>query len=348
MTSIPSRSTRLSRLALAVALVLPVAVRAQAGSYHVVKKIATAGEGGWDYLVVEPTTHRLFVSRGTHVQVVDLDHDSLVADIANTPGVHGIAFAPKLGRGFTSNGRDSSVTIFDIKTLAILGNVKVTGRNPDAIHFDEVSNRVFTFNGGSANATAIDAATGKVVGTVTLSGKPETAASDGNGTVYVNIETKNEIVAFDARTLAVKRHLPLTGCDEPTGMAIDRTRGHLYVGCGGSKGMAVVDYRAGKQIAMVPVGEGVDANGFDPATGLSFASAGEGTLAVVHETAAGKFAATMVPTVRGARTMALDERTHRIYLSSAQYGPMPEKTAERPNPRPAMVPGSFAILVLDR
>lgn len=331
---------------LGAALLAPAALSAQATHYHVATRIHTGGEGGWDYLAIEPTSHRLFVSRGTHVQVIDLDRDSLVADIPNTPGVHGIAFAPRLGRGFTSNGRDSSITIFDLATLAPIGVVKVTGRNPDAILYDDGSGRVFTFNGGSGNATAIDAATGAVAGTVTLSGKPETAQSDG-GIVYVNIETKNEIIAFDARTLEVRSHIPLAGCDEPTGMAIDRKRGRLFVGCGGSKTMAIVDYRAGTLLATVAVGAGVDASGFDPATGLSFASAGDGTLAVVREDTPGHFAATMVPTVRGARTMALDERTHRIYLSSAEYGPMPAPTTDRPNPRPPVIPGSFTILVVE-
>jgi hypothetical protein len=344
-------SPRLLRAALVVALAAPSALAAQSASeYHVTKRINTGGEGGWDYLAVEPTGHRLYVSRGTHVQVIDVDRDSLVGDIQDTPGVHGIAFAPALGRGYTSNGRDSSVTIFDLKTLAPIGVVHGTGRNPDAILFDQGSNRVFTFNGGSASATAIDAATGKVVGTVALPGKPETAQSDA-GTVYVNIEDKNELVAFDPKTLTVKSHLALDGCDEPTGMAMDKVKGRLYIGCGGNKTMAVVDYRnneGGKLVTTVPVGEGVDANGFDPATGLSFASGGDGTLAVVREDTPGHFVASMVPTVRGARTMALDERTHRIYLSSAQYGPTPAPTAERPRPRPPMVAGSFTILVLDR
>lgn len=332
--------------ALAVSLVLSSAAHAQSG-YHVTKRINTGGDGGWDYLSVDTSGHRLYVSRGTHVQVIDIDHDSLVGDIANTPGVHGIAFAHALGRGFTSNGRDSSVTIFDLKTLAPISVVHGTGANPDAIHFDEVSNRVFTFNGRSESATAIDAKSGAIVGTVALGGKPETAQSDA-GVVYVNIETKNEIVAFDARTLEVKAHIPLTGCDEPTGLAIDRARGRLYAGCGGNGTMAVVDYRRSALLATVPVGKGVDANAFDPSSGLSFASAGDGTLAIVREDTPNHFVVEMAPTVRGARTMALDPRTHRVFLSSAQYGPMPEATAERPRPRAPIIPGSFTVLVMER
>jgi DNA-binding beta-propeller fold protein YncE len=332
--------------ALAALLSLPASAMAQSG-YHASRRINTGGEGGWDYLAVDTANHRLYVSRGTHVQVIDVDRDSMVFDIQNTPGVHGIAFAPRLGRGFTSNGRDSSVTIFDLHSYAPIQVVHGTGANPDAIHYDDVSNRVFTFNGRSESATAIDAATGAIVGTVPLGGKPETAQSE-NGVVYVNIETKNEIAVFDARTLTVTSRIPLPGCDEPTGMAMDRAKGRLYVGCGGNRTMAIVDYRAGRLLTTVAVGEGVDANGFDPATGLSFASAGDGTLAVVREDSPNHFAVESVPTVRGARTMALDPRTHRVYLSSAQYGPVPAATAERPRPRAPMVPGSFTILVVER
>ncbi|MDB4900427.1 MAG: hypothetical protein JWN53_2235, partial [Gemmatimonadetes bacterium] len=179
------------RVALAATLIAPALVSAQSG-YHVAKRINTKGDGGWDYLSVDTVGHRLYLSRSTHVQVIDLDHDSLVGDIPNTPGVHGIAFAPSLNRGFTSNGRDSSVTVFDLKTYAPITVVHGTGANPDAIHYDDASNRVFTFNGRGESATAIDASTGAIVGTVALGGKPETAQSDG-GTVYVNIETKNEV-----------------------------------------------------------------------------------------------------------------------------------------------------------
>jgi DNA-binding beta-propeller fold protein YncE len=240
------------------------------------------------------------------------------------------------------------VTIFDLKTLAPISVVKVTGANPDAILYDDATRRVFAINHTGKNVTAIDAATGAVLGTVPLSGVAESGASDDKGTIYVNVEDKNEIIPFDARTLAPKAAIPLPGCDAPTGMAIDRAKGRLYVGCGDNKTMAVVDYGSGKVIATIPVGAGVDANGFDAATGLSFASGGDGTLAVAREDTPGHFAVTLVPTVRGARTMALDPRTHKVYLSSAQYGQTPTPTADRPRPRPPMIPGSFTILVLER
>jgi DNA-binding beta-propeller fold protein YncE len=335
------------RVALAATLIAPALVSAQSG-YHVAKRINTKGDGGWDYLSVDTVGHRLYLSRSTHVQVIDLDHDSLVGDIPNTPGMHGIAFAPSLGRGFTSNGRDTSVTIFDLRTLAPISVVKVTGAGPDAILFDDASGRVFSINHSGKSVTAIDAATGAVVGTVPLNGTLETAQSDGKGTIFVNVEDKNEIDVFDAKTLAPRPAIPLAGCDEPTGMGIDRAKGRLWVGCGGNKTMAIVDYRARKLLATVPVGEGVDASDFDPSTGLGFASGGDGTLAIVREDAPNHFVVETVPTVKGARTMALDPRTHRVYLSSAQYGPTPAPTPERPRPRAPMLKDTFTVLVVER
>jgi DNA-binding beta-propeller fold protein YncE len=316
--------------------------------YHVLKKIGTGAEGGWDYLVVDTAGNRLFVSRGTHVQVIDLRRDSLIADIPNTSGVHGIALVHKLGKGFTSNGRDSTVTIFDLKTLIEIARVKLPARNPDAIIYDEPSNRVITFNGGSADATAIDPATGAVIGNVALGGKPEAAVSDGTGRVFVNIEDKSELVAFDARRLAVERRWSLAPCEEPTGLALDREHHRLFVGCS-NKLMAVVNSQTGKLVTTLPIGGGVDGTAFDAATQLAFSSNGEGTLTVVHEDSPQKFKVIgNIPTQRGARTLALDPRTHRIYLSTAQFGETPPATAERPRPRPPMIPGSFTVLVVGK
>jgi DNA-binding beta-propeller fold protein YncE len=321
---------------------------AQSTTYHVVKKIAAGGEGGWDYLIADTASERLFVSRGSHVMVVDLTRDSVIGDIPNTPGVHGIAFVPSLNRGFTSNGRDTSVTIFDLKTLAPISTVKVTGRNPDAIVYDPYSRRVFTFNGGGANTTAIDAATGGIAGTIDLGGRPEYSVSDGKGTMYVNIEDKSEIVAFDPVSLKVKSRWALAPCEEPTDLSLDNTTHRLFTVCA-NKLMAVLDASSGRVVTTVPIGQGVDGSGFDPATRLAFASGGDGTMTVVHEDSPDKFSViATVPTQRGARTMALDTKTHRIYMSTAQFGPPPAPTPERPNPRPPVVPGSFTILVLDR
>jgi DNA-binding beta-propeller fold protein YncE len=279
--------------------------------------------------------------------VIDLGRDSVVGDIPNTLGIHGVALAPELNRGFTSNGRDSSVTIFDYKTLAPIAVVKIPGRNPDAILYDPATKRVFTFNGGTSNATAIDATNGIVVGTVDLGGKPETAVSDG-GKVYANIEDKSEIAVFDPKTLAVLARWPLAPCEEPSGLAIDRVHQRLFAGCG-NKTMAVVDMRTGKVVATPAVGSGVDAAGFDPGTQLAFTSNGEGTITVVHEDTPDKYTVVeTVPTQRGARTMAVNPKTHRLYTVTAEFGPAPAPTADRPRPRPPMIPGTFVVLELDR
>ncbi len=317
-------------------------------AYHVVGRIPLAGEGGWDYLTVDPAARRLYVSRGTHVAVVDLGRDSVIGDIPNTAGVHGIALAAELGRGFTSNGRDSTVTIFDLKTLATLSTVAVTGRNPDAIAYDPVSQRVFTFNGGTGNATAVDPRTGTVVGTIALGGKPEFAVPDGRGRIYVNIEDKSEIVAFDTRTLAVQVRWPLAPCEEPSGLAIDRQHRRLFSVCS-NRLMAVLDADQGRVLATLPIGAGVDGAAFDSTTQLAFSSNGEGTLTVVHEESPATFRVVESDsTQRGARTIALDPTTHRLYLTTAQFGPPPAPTPDRPRPRPSIIPGSVVVLVLER
>jgi DNA-binding beta-propeller fold protein YncE len=323
-------------------------LRSQQPAYHVVARVSLPGEGGWDYLTVDTAAHRVYASRGTHVAVVDGDRDSVVGDIPNTLGVHGIVVLRDLNRGYTSNGRDSTVTVFDLKTLAPSGSIKVTGRNPDAIAYEPVSKRLFTFNGGSANTTAIDPLSGKIVGTLDLGGKPEFAVSDGRGRIYVNIEDKSELVAFDAKTLAIQKRWSLAPCEEPSGLAIDRARRRLFSVCGNNL-MAISDADAGRVVATVPIGAGVDGAAFDPVTKLAFSSNGEGTLTIVHEESPDSFTvAATVPTQRGGRTVALDERTHRVYTVAAEFGPPPAPTAERPNPRPTIIPGSVVLLVLDR
>lgn len=330
-------------------LVFAAPLAAQAPPYHVTKQIVLGGEGGWDYLIADGAAHRLYVSHGTRVEVVDLVRDTAIGAILNTPGVHGIAFATELGRGFTSNGRDSTVTIFDLTTLATIGTVNVGGRNPDAIIYDPVSRRVFTMNGGSANATAIDGATGAVAGLVALNGRPEFAVSDGRGRIYVNLEDSSAIVAFDARTLQVQGRWPLAPCEGPSGLAMDRDRRRLFSVCSNSL-MAVMDADNGRVITTLPIGRGVDASAFDPATGFAFASCGaDSVLTVVHEDDPGHFTVVAnVPTARGARTMALDPVSHRVFLSTAEFGPPPAPTPERPRPRPTVVPGSFKVVVLER
>lgn len=316
-----------------------------AGSgYHVIKKLQLGGEGGWDYLTVDSEALRLYISRSTHVMVVDLDTDKLVGDIPDTPGVHGIAVAPELNRGYISNGRANTTTIFDLKTLKVLGQVK-TGTNPDAILYDPASKRVFTFNGRSKDATVFDAASLEVLGTIALGGKPEFAMADGHGKVYVNIEDTSEVVEIDSRKLAVIKRFSLKPCEEPTGMGLDPEHHRVFAGCH-NKVMAILDTEMGKLIATVPIGEGVDGNGFDPGTGLAFSSNGDGTLTVVRESFPGKFeVAEIVTTQRGARTMAIDPKTHNIYLPTAEFSPPPASTPEGSRPRPTMIKDSFAVLV---
>ncbi|GJG84902.1 hypothetical protein tb265_00830 [Gemmatimonadetes bacterium T265] len=354
-SSAPTRSRRVPRPtfpALVCAATLASAsggARAQpptTGAYHVVRRIAAGGEGGWDYLTVDTAAHRLYVSRATHVMVIDTDRDSVVGDVGDTPGVHGIAVAADLGRGYVSNGRDSSVTVFDLKTLATVARVRGTGRNPDAILYEPSTRRVFAFNGGSATATVIDAAADTVVSTLVLGGRPEFAQADGSGRVFVNLEDRSEVVAFDARTLAVLGRYPLAPCEGPTGLALDPAAMRLYVGCANRR-MAVVDARTGRVVTTVPAGDDIDATAFDPATHLALASARDGTLTVVA-TDDGALAPATVATGPGGKTIALDARTHRVYVPVARYGPAPASTAARPHPRPAMVAGSFTVLVLDR
>jgi DNA-binding beta-propeller fold protein YncE len=338
----------MKRLLATLLVVSAAALNAQAPSYHLTRSLKVGGEGGWDYLTADAEGRRLYVSRGSHVMVFDMDRDSLIGDIANTPGVHGVAVVRALNRGFTSNGRDSSVTVFDLTTLAPITTIRIKGRNPDAIAFDPASNRVFTFNGASHDASVIDASTMQQIGTIDLGGKPETGQPDGKGMLYVNIEDKGEVVAFDTRSMQVKGRYSLAPCEEPTGMARDAARGRLIIGCGGNSMMAVLDERTGKLVTTLSAGEGIDASGFDPATQLAFASAGAGNVTVVHENTDGTFqVVATVPTQPRARTMAVDLKTHKIYLSTAEFGTAPAPTTDNPRPRAPMVPGSFTVLVLE-
>jgi YVTN family beta-propeller protein len=315
--------------------------------YHVAKTYKLGGDGGWDYLLVDSAARRVYISRSTHVMVVDADTGGIVGDIPDTAGVHGIAIAGDSGKGYTSNGRGGSVTVFDTKTLKTLGTVKV-GQNPDAITYDDVSKRVFTFNGASHDATAVDVKTDTVAGTIPLGGKPETGVADEHGHIFVNVEDKSEIVDIDTRKLTANAHWALAPCEEPSGLAMDRKHRRLFAGCS-NKLMAVVNADTGKVVTTLPIGSGVDANGFDPGTDLAFASNGEGTLTVVHEDSPDKFTVVEnATTQRGARTMSLDTKTHRVYLVSAEFGPPPPATPERPRPRPSIVPGSFTLIVMEK
>ena len=325
----------------------PSTPAAPAPKYHLVKTVVLGGEGGWDYLAVDAAARRLYLSHGTRVEVLDADTLKKVGEIPGTEGVHGVALAPDLGRGFASAGKADQVVIFDLKTLKTLGTVK-TGKNPDAILYEPSTHRVFAFDGKSQDATVIDGASGKVVGTIGLGGRPEFSATDGAGTVYVNIEDKNQLVAIDASGLAEKARWRLAPCEEPSGLAIDAAGKTLFAVCS-NKMMAIVDAATGKVVATPAIGDHADAAAFDPGTGFAFSSNGEGTLTVVARGDDGTYAvAQTVKTQKGAKTMALDPKTGRVFLDTAEFGAAPAATTEQPHPRPSVKPGTFTVLVFGK
>jgi YVTN family beta-propeller protein len=309
------------KFCLATILVMSCALSAAAsdGGYSVLKKIPITGSGSWDYLTVDEAARRLYVSHGTQVEVLDLDSLEVVGSIPKTLGVHGIAIVPELGRGFTSNGQTSTVTIFDLKTLKPIADVP-TGKKPDAIIYDPATSRVFAFNGESDSATVIDAATGKVAGTVDLGGGPEFAAADGKGSVYDNLEDESLVLKINSRELKVEQRWSTAPCKAPSSMGIDRANRRLFVGCRG-KVMAVVDADSGKVITTLPIGDHVDATVFDPETKLIFNSNGEGTITVIRQDSPDTYSVVeTVKTAPKAKTMALDPKTHRLFLSTAENG----------------------------
>ena len=316
--------------------------KSSSSGYQVTKTIPIAGDEGWDYVAVDSDARRVYVSHGSHVVVLDADSYEIAGDIPDTQGVHGIAIASDLGKGFTSNGRANTVTIFDLKTLKPTGTVKA-GTNPDAIVYDAGTKRVFTMNGRSQDVTAINAADGSVAGTFAVGGKPEFAVSDGKGSIYVNIEDKSELIRFDAQKLTITNRWPMAPCEEPSGLAIDVKTRRLFLGCS-NKMMAVVNADTGKVVATPEIGNGVDANGFDPATKYAFASTGDGNLTVVHEDSSDKFSVVEnVPTKKSARTMGLDLKSHKVFLPAAEFeAPAP---GER---RGKMKPGTFVVLVAEK
>ena len=315
------------------------------GAYHLIKEIPIGGEGGWDYSSVDEAGRRLYVSHGTKVVVIDLDKEVVFGEIVDTPGVHGLAPAPELGRGVTSNGRENKASIVDLKTLQTLSKVN-TGENPDGMLFEPGQQEAYLFNGRGQSVTVIDVKSGKPVATIPLPGKPEFAAADPKaGRVYNNIEDKNELVAIDTRTHQVVNTWPIAPGEEASGMAIDLAHHRLFIGCH-NKLMEMIDSTSGKVVATVPIGEGVDANAFDPGTQYAFSSCGDGTVTVAHEDTPEKLTVVQtLKTERGARTMTLDPRTHKIYLASARFEPSPEPATGERRQRPKMVPGSFKILV---
>ncbi|MGI4883603.1 MAG: PQQ-binding-like beta-propeller repeat protein [Janthinobacterium lividum] len=315
-----------------------------APAYRVAATWSVGGEGGWDYISVDHAGGRVYVSHATQVEVLDLASGRKVGVIPNTAGVHGIVVAQ--GRGYVSCGKTNTVVEFDPQTLRVTATVPA-GTKPDALLYDEFSQRVFVFDNGTTTATVLDAATGQPVGTAALGGAPEAGASDGRGTVFVNLEDKNEIVAFDAKTLEVKHRWPVGPGEEPSGLALDRAHRRLFSVCANGK-MVVLDADTGRRVADVPIGSGVDGVVFDAARQVAVSSNGSGTITVVHEDGPEAFrVAQTLATARGARTLALDEATHHLYLPTADLGPAPAPTPAVPHPRLSTVPNTFRVLVVE-
>ncbi|HET7791514.1 MAG TPA: hypothetical protein VFK78_12035 [Gemmatimonadales bacterium] len=337
---------RVFRLLALGAALAGVASPATAQSYHVTKTFTLGGDGGWDYLALDTVGHRLFVARQDRVMVIDPESGKLLGEIPGLNRAHGIAFSYETGHGFATSGADSAVTMFDLKTLKVLGRT-TAAVDDDAVLYDPATRRIFTFNGDANSSSALDAATGKLVGNIDLGGGPEFGVSAGDGKLYVNIEDKSEIVEIDAAAMKVTRRWPLAPCQSPSGLAIDREHHRLFSGCH-NQVMAISDAVAGKVVASVPIGMGIDACRFDAGTGLAFASNGDGTITVVHEDTPDKYTVVGNATTKpGARTMEVDLKTHRLFTVTAEFGPAPAPTAERPRPRRPVLPGTFALLELD-
>jgi DNA-binding beta-propeller fold protein YncE len=325
--------------AIAVLLAIPAAAQK---SYKLADRAKLGGEGGWDYLTYDDQGNRVFITRGTHVIVVDAKTLKQTGDITGLQGVHGVALAHDLGKGYISSGGDNMLVIFDLKSLSVLDKVKV-GERPDAILYDPSAKRVYTFNAKTQDASVFDAKAGKVIGSVPLGGKPETGVADGKGNVYVNIEDRNEIVRVDTAKLTVAEHYPMAGCEEPSALAFDAAHRRLFAGCG-SKMVAVVDPDAGKLITTVDIGAGVDAGAFNPKTQQIFMSCGgEGVLSVIHEDSPDMYSVVQtVPTAKGARTMALDDASNTVYTVTAQFDPAPPPAGQRRK----ILPDTFELLVV--
>ena len=342
----------LARLA-GLGLLLGIAASAAAGmesapaKMTVLQKWTLGGEGGWDYIALDSSARRLFVSRSTRVDVVATDSGKIVGSIPGTNGVHGIALAEDLKRGYTSNGKGDSITVFDLDSLKIIQEVKIPAHNPDAILYEPQGKHIFTFNGKSKDVTVLDAAQLTVIATLPVPDKPEFAVDDGAGRIYANIESEpGQMVVIDSRTLKVIATWTLPGCQSPSGLAIDKAAHRLFSVCD-DKVMAITDAQTGKQIARATVGDGPDAAAFDAARKLVFSSNGQGTLTVLKQDSADSYrVAETVSTQRGARTMALDPASGKVYLVTADFGPAPPATAEQPHPRPVPVAGTFTLLVV--
>ncbi|MBB5622256.1 YVTN family beta-propeller protein [Pedobacter cryoconitis] len=307
---------------------------------HLLQTHQVSGDEGWDYLLADHAQNKLYISHGLQVNIINETTGDSIGIISNTPGVHGIAIVPALKKGYTSNGKSGECTVFDLHTNAVLRKIKV-GDNPDAIFYDDFSKKLFVFNGHSLNVSIIDPLKDQVIATIALGGKPETGVSDGKGKIYVNIEDKNEVVCVDASNLKVIKRFKLTGGEEPSGLAIDRLTSRLFVGCS-NKVLIVLDAITGKQITTLPIGEGSDGVVFDPQLKFVYSANGEGTLTVIKEFNANKFQVLEnVKTKKGARTIALDEINHHVFLPTADLKAGEGKKA-------ACIPGTFKVLTFGK
>jgi DNA-binding beta-propeller fold protein YncE len=317
-----------------------------AQSYHVAHTYTLGGDGGWDYITLDTLTHRLFIGRSNRIMVVDPDSGVVLGEIPGLTRAHGVALAGTTGHGFATSGGDSSVVMFDTRTLQVLGRT-IAAPDADAILYDPVTTHIFTFNGDAHSASVLDAVSGRRLGTIDLGAAPEFAVSAGDGSLYVNLEDTGELAQLDGAAMRVTRRWSLAPCESPTGLAIDRAHHRLFSGCRNQL-LAISDATAGRLIGTVPIGQGVDACRFDAETQLVFASNGEGTMSVIRELTPDSFPVlAMVPTKRGARTMELEPHSHRLFTVTADFGPAPAPTTEQPRPRPSVVPGTFALLVLE-
>jgi DNA-binding beta-propeller fold protein YncE len=325
-------------------IVLKVLAQSGMSNYKIVNKFAIIGDNGWDYLASDDESGRLFISHGNMVQVLDQKNGVLIGSIPDTKGVHGIALAYGLNKGYISNGRDSSVTVFDLITLNVLGKIKVTGRNPDAILYDDFSHKVFTFNGGSSNSTVIDANEDTIIGTIKLDGKPEFSVTNGKGKIYVNLEDKSKVSMISSVTLKVEKAWTIAPGEGPSGMAIDIENERLFIVCG-NKLMVIVDAESGKVIKTLPIGERVDGVVYDPELKCAYSSNGDGTLTVVKEESKDQFKVIEnLSTQKGARTIAVNRATHHLYLPVAEYNPELPPVPDCPGTKPSIKPGTFVIL----
>jgi DNA-binding beta-propeller fold protein YncE len=323
---------------------------AAAGAYHLIMKIPVPGDGGWDYVAADSEARRLYVSHDTEIVVLDLDSGAIIGKITGGPDMHGAAIASEFGRGFISESNPGSVVIFDLKTLAKIGEVRV-GDDPNGIIYDHLTKRIFTADRGSKRITAIDAKTGKIAGTIeNLGGRTEHLASDESGHVFLNMQDRNTLLKLDAKELKVLETWPTAPCQAPSSMDMDRAHARIFIGCRGAGMMAVVDATSGKIVATNPIGGGVDAAEFDPNTGLAYFSTGaDGILSIFREKSPDQYELVEnVKTQAGARTMAVDHKTGRVYVAAAELGPRPAPTPENPRPRPPVIPGTFSVLVIEQ